>query len=205
MKKLAALAVLLFSVVGVAQAKGDADAGETKSQVCAACHGADGNSTNPMWPRLAGQNAAYLVKQLQDFKAAATGGKGRMDASMAGMVMNLSEQDMQDIAAYYAKQETQYEAVKAEYLEMGEKLYRGGDVERGVTACTACHGPRGEGLDQAKFPAIAGQHVDYTIKQLQMFRDGSRNNDVNEMMRDIAEKMSDKQIEAIAHYLAGLH
>jgi cytochrome c553 len=205
MKKLAVVAFLLCGVVGSVHAEGDAKAGEKKSQVCAACHGADGNSTNAMWPRLAGQNAQYTVKQLKDFKTGSTEDNGRVDASMAGMVANLSEQDMQDLAAFYAKQTVQHEAVPAQYIEMGEALYRGGDAERGVTACIACHGPRGEGMGLAKFPAISGQHVDYTIKQLKAFREGERHNDTNAMMRNIAARMSNTQIEAIAYYLAGLH
>ena len=145
MKKLCLLACLTFSLTTEAQTPGDAEAGKQKATTCAACHGPDGNSAIPMNPKLAGQHANYLVKQLKEFKLASqTGGEeGRNNAVMNGMAAPLSEQDMQDIAAYYSEQTLKEGTTPEEVIEPGEALYRGGDLERGITACMACHGPRG--------------------------------------------------------------
>lgn len=210
MNKLFALAAVVASFAAftapAAQA-GDAAAGKAKSAVCAACHGPDGNSVTPIWPKLAGQNEAYLVKQLKEFKKGmeTNGSQGRFEPSMAPMAAPLSDADMADIAAYFASQKVQYAGVKSEYLAMGQKLYRGGDASKGVPACTACHGPNGAGLGAAQFPAIGGQQIEYTIKQLKAFRNGERSNDPNGMMRGAAKNLSDEQIVALANYLIGLH
>jgi cytochrome c553 len=153
-----------------------------------------------MNPKLAGQAEKYLVKQLQDFKS-----KARDNAVMYPMASNLSEQDMADIAAYYSSQKVQHTAVANQYIELAQKLYRGGDADRDVPACIACHGPQGNGMPAAGFPAVGGQHPEYTMATLKSFRDGKRANDENGIMRDIVAKMSDEQIEALANYLAGLH
>ncbi|MGX5203346.1 c-type cytochrome [Aliikangiella sp. IMCC44632] len=179
---------------------GDAAKGKEKSATCVACHGADGNSAIAINPKLAGQSEAYIVKQLQDFKSGA-----RENAMMAPMAANLSETDMQDIAAFYAQQEVQYAAVPAEYLELGRSLYRNGDADRAIPACMACHGADGNGMAAAGFPSVGGQHPEYVKAQLMAFRDGSRNNDTNAIMRNTVSKMSDKQIEALAYYMVGLH
>ncbi|MDG1123125.1 MAG: c-type cytochrome [Glaciecola sp.] len=207
MKKLSLLFCLSLTISGFTLAQGDAEAGKAKSATCAACHGSDGNSMIPMNPKLAGQHNKYLVKQLQEFKAAAmsSGKEGRNNAVMNGMAVGLSEQDMLDISAYFASQTAKAGATPEEYIAPGAALYRGGDAERKITACIACHGPRGNGMGQAGFPDISGQHVDYTISQLKMFRSGDRHNDLNGMMRDIAAKLTDEDITILANYLAGLH
>jgi cytochrome c553 len=212
MRKLAifALVFVAWSTLGFVgksmAAEGDAAKGSELASTCAACHGKDGNSGNPMWPKLAGQSAKYLDKQIKDFRAGAEDQtQGRYDASMAPMVKNLSDQDIADLAAYFSSQETQMGAVKKEFLELGKKIYFQGDAERKVPACSACHGATGSGLNLAGYPALSGQHPEYTIKQLKAFSHAERNNDPNAMMRDIAIRMSDQQIEAVAHFLLGLH
>lgn len=211
MKKLViALSLLLgFAVQAQAQAStidGDAEAGKTKSATCAACHGADGNSLIPNQPSLAGQSAEYLFKQLQDFKAAAQSGgeEGRNNAIMNGMAMPLSEQDMKDLAVYFSEQKPKPGSTPEDVIAAGEKLYRGGDQDRGITACIACHGARGEGLSLARFPKLSDQHSDYIAAQLKLFRSGDRANDHNGMMRAVAKKLTDKDIEILSKYVVGL-
>jgi cbb3-type cytochrome c oxidase subunit III len=201
MKKLLAIAVtcvLLCSATTV-WAAGDAAAGKQKSATCAACHGADGNSNNPEWPKLAGQNAAYLIKQLQNFKSGE-----RVNATMNGMAANLSEQDMEDLAAYFSNQEITRGKADPELVEAGQALFRGGDLARGIAACSACHGAQGAGNPAAGFPALAGQHALYLETQLKAFRSMTRANDPGQMMRNIAMKMSDADITAVASYIQGL-
>lgn len=205
MKKLALALSAVAAISLPVSAQGDAEAGKTKSAVCAACHGVDGNSMIDMYPKIAGQHAAYIEKQLHDFKdAMASGGsKGRMDPIMGGMVAALSDQDMKDLAAFYATQ-TQTDAPAADVPELGEKLYKGGDMSRGITACIACHGPNGLGMELAGFPMVSGQHANYIKIQLNKFRDGSRNNDLNGMMSDVSKKLSDADIQALAAYISTL-
>lgn len=207
MKKLSLLFCLSLTISGFTMAQGDAEAGKAKSATCAACHGSDGNSMIPMNPKLAGQHNKYLVKQLQEFKAAAmsSGKEGRNNAVMNGMAVGLSDQDMLDLSAYFSSQTAKPGETPEEYIAPGAALYRGGDAERKITACIACHGPRGNGMSQAGFPDISGQHVDYTVNQLKMFRSGERHNDLNGMMRDIAAKLTDEDITILANYVAGLH
>lgn len=204
MKKIIFTLALMLGVAGTAQAQGDVEAGKAKSATCVACHGNDGNSPADMYPKIAGQHASYIEKQLLEFKAAATGGVGRANAIMGGMVMPLSEQDMADLATYYASISVTPVAVPEEVIEQGAALYQGGDMERGITACIACHGPRGEGLESAKFPRLSGQHPAYIKAQLELFRSGERDNDPNGMMRDIATKLTDQDIEILSQYVAGL-
>ncbi len=204
MKKIILTIALMLGVVGVAQAQGDVEAGKAKAATCAACHGADGNSPTDMYPKLAGQHASYLAKQLAAFKAAATGGNGRANAIMGGMAMPLSEQDMADLAAYFASQSITPIATPEDVIAQGEALYRGGDIKRGVTACAACHGPRGEGLESAGFPSLSGQYPAYIAAQLKMFRSGERENDHNAMMRGVAGKLTDNDIDVLSQYVAGL-
>lgn len=206
MKKLAlALSVVVAAISSPAIAEGNAEAGKTKIIVCSACHGMDGNSMIDMYPKLAGQHATYLQKQLHDFRSAAqTGGKdGRMDPIMGGMSIALSDQDILDITAYFSSQTLQVAEVK-DVPELGAKLYKGGDVSRGITACMACHGPDGKGAELAGFPALAGQHANYIKIQLTKFRDAGRNNDLNGMMQDVAKKLSDNDIDALSKYLSSL-
>jgi cytochrome c553 len=187
------LATAQASAVG----DGDAKAGETKAAPCAACHGPAGNSFNPVWPKLAGQGAPYLVKQLTKFKSGE-----RMNPVMAAQVANLSEQDMLDIAAYYAQQKTSTGAAVPELAETGGKLYRGGNPQTGVPACLGCHGPSGEGVAGSAYPRIGSQQPGYTEAQLRAYRDGSRK---APMMTVITEHLTDDEIKALSSYIAGLH
>ena len=201
MKKLLmiALASLSLSVAGNALAAGNAAAGKAKSQACAACHSADGNSMSPDFPKLAGQHEEYLYKQLSQYKSG-----DRANAIMAGQVAGLSDQDMQDLAAYFASQSIKGGTADETKVELGKAIYRGGNTASGVSACMACHGPNGAGNPDAKFPALAGQHAKYTADQLRAFRAGERANDAGKMMRNVAAKMTDAEIDAVAEYIAGL-
>ncbi len=194
------IAVLLLGTLGSAHAVGSASAGQGKAAVCSACHGMDGNSVMPLWPSLAGQHEQFISKQLMDFKSGA-----RKDDTMTAMAAPLSDQDVADLAAWYASQKATIGSANAEKAAPGEQLYRAGDAGKGLAACMACHGPNGAGNPAAKFPALGGQHAAYTAKTLKDFRDGKRSNDPANMMRDVAAKMSDAQIEAVAEYIAGLH
>lgn len=175
-------------------------AGKAKSAACAACHGVDGNSTNPEWPKLAGQGARYLEKQLLDFKA----GK-RVNTIMNGQAAPLSEAEIADLGAYYAAQKVRPGAADPAVVKQGERLYRGGNASTGVAACMACHGPSGSGNPMARFPSLSGQHPAYTAKALQDYRSGARDTDPNSMMRRIAERLTDREIRAVAQYIYGLH
>jgi cytochrome c553 len=189
----------VFAASQSAFAEGDASAGKSKAAVCAACHGADGNSPSDAYPKLAGQGEAYLLKQLKNFKSGE-----RQNAFMAPMVANLSEQDMADLAAYFSSQTIAAGATPEEFVELGKAIYRGGNKESGVPACMACHGPNGSGMPAAKWPALAGQYTAYVEAQLHAFADGARNNDPNSIMRDIASRMSDEEIKAVSAYVSGL-
>ncbi len=207
MKKLSLLLCLTLGVSASTFAQGDAEAGKTKAATCAACHGADGNSAIEMNPKLAGQHASYLEKQLKEFRLASkTGGsEGRNNAVMNGMAATLSDQDIADISAFFASQKPTAGATPEDVVEAGSALYLGGNEERGIAACVACHGPRGDGMGLAKFPDISGQHPAYIKAQLELFRSGQRNNDPNGMMRDIAKRLTDADIELLSQYLSGLH
>ncbi|TKF23551.1 cytochrome c4 [Vibrio genomosp. F6] len=205
MKKLALILSLLASCSVWAQ--GSIEAGKAKSQTCVACHGADGNSLITNYPKIAGQHAKYLEKQLKELKLGMTSGgkQGRYDPVMSGMAMPLSEQDMADLSAYYSSLPISGNTTPENVVAAGKVLYFAGDAERGITACTACHGPRGNGTELSGFPKISGQHADYVKAQLEKFRDGSRNNDMNAMMRDIAKKLNDEDIDTLSKYVGGLH
>jgi len=180
---------------------GDAEAGKGKVAVCGACHAADGNSPAPNFPKLAGQGERYLLKQLQDIK----GGK-RVVLEMTGMLDNLNEQDLADVAAYFASQSMSVGAADPALVARGEALFRGGKLEEGMPACTGCHSPDGAGLAAAGYPKLGGQHAQYVSKQLTDFREGNRTNDGDAMtMRAIAAKLSNKDIEAVSSYIQGLH
>ncbi len=200
MKQLLITSIASLALLGAAHSAGDATAGKTKSAMCAACHGADGNSPVPNFPKLAGQHPDYITKQLKEFK-----GGERTDATMNGMAAALSEQDMADIAAFYATQTGTVGKAAADKVELGETLYRAGNTASGVAACAACHGPTGAGNPMAKFPSLNGQHADYTVAQLKNFRSGVRANDAGSMMRGVAGKMTDAEIEAVAQYIQGLN
>lgn len=200
MKKQILLAgfLLVFGAATVQAA--DVAAGKAKSGMCAACHGQDGNSPAPMFPKLAGQHASYLEKQLQDFKS-----QKRNDPTMVGMAAALSDEDIADISAYYASQERTVEVADIEKIALGEKLYRGGNPETGLAACLSCHSPTGTGNEPAGFPSLGGQHVTYLEKALNDFKSETRSNDVSEMMRNTAGKMTLKEIKAVSSYISGLH
>lgn len=195
-----ASALLGSFVPSLVLAQGDAAAGQAKSALCSTCHGADGNSELSINPKLAGQSANYIVKQLMDYKSGA-----RANATMAAMVGSLSPQDMQDIAAWYSSQQVTLAGADAETLELGQRIYRGGNKELGVAACAACHSPTGSGNEPAGFPSLSGQHVDYTLAQLKSFRSGARANDNSSMMRSVVERLTDKELEALASYVSGLN
>lgn len=197
-KFLIAVFSLLAGIHSTAIAAGDAAAGEGKAAMCAACHMPDGNSVVPQFPKLAGQHEQYIVKQLQEFKA-----MKRKDDTMFGMSAALMDQDMADIGAYYAKQKLTGPAVADDSkVALGKEVYRGGNMATGVPACMGCHGPTGAGNPTAKYPQLAGQHVDYTLKQLKAFRDGARDNDAGKMMRNVVSRMSNEELEAVANYIA---
>ncbi|MCP0914725.1 MULTISPECIES: c-type cytochrome [Legionella] len=198
MKKMVFILLLLcFS----SYAAGNYQDGEAKAAACVACHGAKGISTNPQWPSLAGQHAGYLAKQLRDYKQAST----RNSPIMAPIVAKLSDQDIEDLAVYYSKLPLPEGQTPQRFIARGEQLYRGGDFKSHITACIACHGPRGTGNAQAGFPVLSGQQAVYTMQQLQAFKDNQRSNDFNEIMRDISVRMSKEDMEAVAYYVAGLH
>lgn len=174
------------------------------SQVCAACHAADGNGTAPANPKIAGQFPGYLHKQLTDFKA--QGGKkpARESAIMAGMVANLSEADVAALATYYAGQPLRPSgAADKDLASLGQKIWRGGVAASGVPACAGCHGPAGAGMP-SQYPRLAGQFAEYTVAQLKAFREGARVNDPSGMMRGVAARLSEREIRAVAEYAAGL-
>lgn len=195
----AAFALGLFSAVS-ANAAGDAAKGATiANQVCLACHGADGNSTIAMYPNLAAQHPEYIAKQLKNFKSGE-----RNNAVMAGMVMTLTPEDMDNLGAYYASQIAKGGAAQSNGKgSAGEKIFKAGIAGMGVPACASCHGPAGAGVP-VQFPRISGQHAEYTIAQLKTFRSGERANDAAKMMRMIAAKLSDEDIAAVADYIQGL-
>ncbi len=205
MNKLALIVSLLASCSVWAQ--GSIEAGKAKSQTCVACHGADGNGIMPTYPKLAGQHAKYLEKQLQDLKLGMTtsGKQGRFDPVMSAMAMPLSDQDMADLSAYFASLPISNNNSPEAIVAQGKALYTAGDAERGLTACIACHGPRGNGTELSGFPKISGQHAEYIKSQLEKFRDDTRSNDMNAMMRDVAKKLTDNDIEILSQYVGGLH
>lgn len=207
MKKLVMLALVItiglasFANASEEKKMGDADKGKALSASCAACHGADGNSSNPEWPKLAGQSESYLIKQLTDYR-----NDKRKNAVMSSMAKAIkSDEDVLHLAAFYANSEAKEgQAKNKDIVSEGESIYRGGIVEAGVAACSACHGPTGKGNPTAKFPKVSGQHATYALAQLQLFKSGERNNDTGKMMRNMAKKMSTAQMEAVSEYMAGL-
>lgn len=204
MKRLLLATAATLGIFSSAQADvfvdGDAEAGKAKAAACAACHGADGNSAAPANPKLAGQNAKYIVAQLQYFKSGE-----RANAIMKGMASALSDQDMADIAVYYAAQTVKTGAADETLVHRGEQIYRGGDKESNIPACIGCHGPQGEGNPGSNYPALGGQHADYARAQLYAYRKEQRVNPKADIMMGVTRYMSDKDIDAVASYLEGLH
>jgi cytochrome c553 len=195
------LALVAFQVQAESLVDGSADAGKARAITCTACHGPEGKSANPLWPNLAGQNASYLLAQLQAFKSGA-----RQDPLMGAQAMMLSDEDMANLAVYFESAPAGTQAVAdASLVDRGEALYRGGNSETGVAACLACHGPSGRGNPAAVYPALQGQHAAYTAKQLRAYADGSRQTDgKTSIMRDIASRLSDEDIAALSSYIQGL-
>jgi cytochrome c553 len=209
MKKVIAIAIMTWSATGLVNAAGDATAGKDKALTCSACHGADGNSSMAMYPKLAGQGEKYLLKQLGDIQS-----NLRPVAMMTGQLDGKSDQDLADIAAFYAIQTATVNSAKDVDLDLGERIYRSGDQEKGLAACVACHSPTGAGNAPAGFPHLSGQHAEYVETQLKAFRTGyddatnatARVNDGETMiMRGIAGKLSDREIRAVSNYISGLH
>ncbi|HKE93140.1 MAG TPA: c-type cytochrome [Povalibacter sp.] len=201
--KLAPIA-LLSALCGLslsmpAGAEGSAEAGQAKSAVCAACHGVDGNSVNPEWPTLAGQHRQYIVKQLRAFRSGA-----RQNPLMAPMAAGLSDADMEDLAAFFSSQTATGLEADKDRVAQGQRLFRSGDPEKNIPACASCHGPTGRGNPAALFPSIRGQHATYVANQLKAYRSGTRQTDQNQMMRGVAQLMTDEQIANVAAYIQGL-
>ena len=195
------MSLLISMAFTPAQAEGDPEAGKTKSATCVACHSVDGNSVNPEWPKLAGQHEGYLIQQLLYFSDGE-----RDNAIMKGMAANLTEQDRADLAAYFASQEVAYGAADPVLVELGERIYRGGNAESGVAPCMGCHGPKGAGNPPANYPALRGQHAKYVENQLHGFAEGNRINENSiKMMQITASRMTNKEIRAVASYIQGLH
>jgi cytochrome c553 len=220
-----ALALAFYGITPVLRAEesptaGSSLAGKEKVGTCVGCHGEDGNSMVPTYPKLAQQHASYLAKQLQEFKAGT-----RNNAVMAPMALALSEADMQDIGAYFAEQkisanpapnlppseddaaidENKAKEDMQALLAKGSNLYRNGDLTREISACIACHGPNGEGNKPAVFPAIHAQHADYLIQALTDFKSGARSNNPDNMMHMVAKKMTDDEIKAVGYYISTMH
>lgn len=203
--------VLLFALsASFAVAQGDVERGAELAQTCAACHGVDGNSPVSSFPSIAGQGERYFIQQLIAYRDGT-----RINALMQGQVVGLSEQDFADLAAFYAAQEPTFGAADPDLVALGQEIYRAGLLESGVMACMACHGAQGQGNAPAGFPRVAGQHAEYTIAQLKAYRNGYRASEPSDtarmtdgdtmMMRAIANRMRDHEIEAVASYLEGLH
>jgi cytochrome c553 len=188
-KLVAALALVAFLGSAPAFAAGSVEAGQAKSATCGACHGMDGNS----------QHAAYIERQLRAFKAGE-----RQNDLMSPMAMILSDEDMADLAAYFSTQKARGGETEPSKLALGERVYRAGNVERGLIACAGCHGPTGRGNPLAGYASIQGQHALYVANQLRAYRSGARGTDPNQMMRNVAALLSDEEIEAVASYVQGL-
>lgn len=207
------LAALILAAPISAETTADSDAApvapaapatveEIASGVCAGCHNADGNSVIPMNPILAGQHAEYITKQLMDFKATESGPAKRNSPVMSTMVAALSQEDMQKLGAYYAKQKTVPSQVAAneKLLETGKIIYHGGNIENGVPACAGCHGPNGSGIPP-HYPGLAGQHAEYTLTQLNLFNANDRTND-NNVMQKVVSRMSAQEKRAVSEYIS---
>lgn len=194
------LGMILSAICVSAVADGNPVRGKDLTATCVACHGEDGNSLAGSFPSIAGQQNKYLLKQMREIQSGV-----RAAPLMAGQLDAMSDQDLQDMAAFYAEQTAKGGAAKAELVELGETVYRTGVKRKGIAACTACHQPDGSGMDGAAFPGLAGQWPEYTVSQLKAFRDGSRDNDGDgKMMRTIAMDLSDGEMEAVASFLYGL-
>ena len=196
-KLLVAVFGLVLGLNTPAMAAGDAAAGEAKAAACFGCHMPDGNSVVDQFPKLAGQHEKYSTKQMSEFKS-----MKRKNDIMLGMAAALSDQDMADLGAYFAAQTVTPGVADDSKVALGKDVYRGGNMTAGVPACMGCHGPMGEGNPAAGYPSLKGQHVAYTLAQLNAFRSGARDNDPASMMRSVVARMSTEEIEAVANYIA---
>ena len=181
-------------------ADGEPAAGKEKTALCVACHGNEGVSTTPIWPNLAGQHAEYVRKQLHDFKD-----NKRSNPQMSPMATTLTDSDIEDLSAYYASLTAAAGEAAPENIVDGETIYRAGNPKTGLVACSACHGPGGAGNAAAKYPALSGQHAEYTAASLKAFKAEERANDDKNIMRIIAGKMTNQEIDAVANYIQGLY
>jgi cytochrome c553 len=179
---------------------GSAEKGQAKAAPCVACHGVNGNSVNPEWPNLAGQHETYIKRQLSAFK-----NDQRQNVLMTPMAKPLSDEDIADLGAFFSTQKaTGTLEAEPSKVSLGEKLFRAGDMSKGIAACASCHGPNGAGNPAAGYAQIKGQHASYTAAQLKAYRSGTRQTDPNQMMRNVASSLSDEQIDAVASYIQGL-
>ena len=192
------LILLLIAPISFSMA-GDVEAGKSKSIVCSACHGQDGNSINPLWPSLAGQHKQYTIHTLRAYQNGT-----RVDAVMQAQVMALTEQDLEDIAAYYNAQTMQKKDYDYGLARKGESLYRGGNASTGIAACIACHGPTGRGNPGAGYPSLAGQHAEYTADALKGYIKTERKAGLNDMMQSLATRLTAEEIEAVSEYIQAL-
>lgn len=181
----------------------DLSKGKELSASCAACHGDEGISLNPTWPKIAGQNPKYLASQLYEFRKGPDG--NRNNAVMYGIAMTLSDDDIENLSAYYASLKSNVGLTQDKYLELGRNIYRGGNMEIKIQACMSCHGPNGQGNYAAAIPMLSGQHAQYTYQQLKNFQASDRSNDYNKMMRNIVHRMTDEEMKAVASYIEGLY
>lgn len=195
------LALATMTAQAESLVEGSIEAGKAKSLTCGACHGAEGNSANALWPNLAGQNAPYIQAQLMAFKSGL-----RKNPLMSSQAMLLSDEDMADLAVYFESLPGAVQSIAdVKLLVTGEALYRGGDREKGVAACLACHGPTGRGNPAAKYPVLKGQHAAYTALQLNAYADGTRPGAAKvQIMGDIASRLDPEDIKALASYVQGL-
>ncbi len=199
--KLAAILICAaaFGSAAPALAAGSKEAGQTKSAVCVACHGVDGNSVNPEWPSIAGQHEAYLIEQLKAFRDGA-----RQNVLMSPMAVGLSDEDIANLAAWYSAQTPHGGETEPSKLKLGQRVFRAGNAQENAMACAACHGPTGRGNPLAKFPAIQGQQATYVAAQLRAYKSGERASDANQVMRSVAARLSEAEIDAVASYVQGL-
>lgn len=202
-QRLLLISILFVAITHTARAEGSVAEGAKKIAICTACHGKDGNLTVKDGPKLAGQHEAYLLTQLQEYKKGNEG--SRYSPIMSPLVANLGAQDLADMAAYYASQKLKIGKADPKLVKRGQQLYRGGDMVKQIPACTACHGPDGAGNGLANFPRLSGQNAEYIVEELEDYKKGSRTNDVNGIMRDIAKRMDKEDMEAVASYIQGLH
>ena len=198
---LAGLALATTQIQAESLVDGSAEAGKARALTCTACHGAEGNSVSPLWPNIAGQNAPYILAQLQAFKDGS-----RQDPLMSSQAMMLSEDDMANLAVYFESLPAAAQSVADQsLLDRGEALYRGGSKAEEASACLACHGPSGRGNPAAKYPALNGQHAAYIAKQLNAYADATRTTDgKTRVMRDIVANLDKEDIAALSSYVQGL-